>query len=63
MNQICSKVFGLYMGISIKLSLSALPSTALINKAFILLYQGILVNFLNHKSLTKSPYLSNDPQG
>ena len=51
------------MGISIKLSLSALPSTALINKAFILLYQGILVNFLNHKSLTKSPYLSNDPQG
>ena len=51
------------MGISIKLSLLALPNTALINKALILLYQGILVSFLNHKSLTKLPYLSDAPQG
>ena len=59
----CSKVLGLYIGISNKLSLLAFPNTALINKALILLYQGIFVNFLNHKSLTKSPYLSNVPQG
>ena len=56
-------VLGLYIGISIKLSLLASANTALRNKALILLYQGILVSFLNHKSLTKLPYLSSVPQG
>ena len=51
-------MLGLYIGINIKLSTVACPSTAFTNKALVLLYHFIRVIFLNHISCTSLPHTS-----
>jgi len=55
-------MLGRYIGINIKFSGVAFAATACTNKAFIRQYQGILVNFLNHKSRVILLQIFSSPQ-